>query len=268
MHRVILTNDDGIRSPGLLALYKELVKIVDVLLVAPESQKSGAGKSLTFHKPIRVCKFILEKNFKGYAVSGTPADAILFGLSELCSEPPDLVISGINIGLNIGMQSILTSGTLGGVLEAAIYGIPSIAFSFEMDMSQWFAVPETLSQELFKKVSKRAKEIVSEIIERGMPEGVDLLNINFPSDTDENTPVKVTKPCRSRYVNRYERRIDPFGTPYYWIYGTENDPTDPETDLYAIKVERAISITPISLKLTSKDLIKKVQGHFTLSNKY
>lgn len=268
MHRVILTNDDGIRSPGLLALYKELVKIVDVLLVAPESQKSGAGKSLTFHKPIRVCKFILEKNFKGYAVSGTPADAILFGLSELCSEPPDLVISGINIGLNIGMQSILTSGTLGGVLEAAIYGIPSIAFSFEMDMSQWFAVPETLSQELFKKVSKRAKEIVSEIIERGMPEGVDLLNINFPSDTGENTPVKVTKPCRSRYVNRYERRIDPFGTPYYWIYGTENDSTDPETDLYAIKVERAISITPISLKLTSKDLIKKVQGHFTLSNKY
>ena len=262
VHRVILTNDDGIRSPGLLALYKELIKIVDVLLVAPESQKSGAGKSLTFHKPIRVCEFTLEKNLKGYAVSGTPADAILFGLSELCSEPPDLVISGINIGLNIGMQSILTSGTLGGVLEAAIYGIPSIAFSFEMDMSQWFAVPETLSQERFENVSKRAKEIVSEIIEKGMPEGVDLLNVNFPSDTDENTLIKITKPCRSRYVNRYEQRIDPFGIPYYWIYGTENDPTDPETDLYTIKVEKAISITPISLQLTSKNLIKKTLAHF------
>ncbi len=262
MYKVILTNDDGIRSPGLLALYKELIKIVDVLVVAPESQKSGAGKSLTFHKPIRVCEFTLEKNFKGYAVSGTPADAILFGLSELCSKPPDLVISGINIGLNIGMQSILTSGTLGGVLEAAIYGIPSIAFSFEMNMSQWFAVPETLSQEQFKTVSKRAKEIVSEIIEKGMPEGVDLLNVNFPSNTDKNTPIKITRPCRSRYVNRYEQRIDPFGIPYYWIYGTENDSTDPETDLYAIKVERAISITPISLQLTSKDLMKKTQVHF------
>ncbi|MHA1833819.1 MAG: 5'/3'-nucleotidase SurE [Candidatus Baldrarchaeia archaeon] len=259
---MILTNDDGIRSPGLLALYKELIKIVDVLVVAPESQKSGAGKSLTFHKPIRVCEFTLEKNFKGYAVSGTPADAILFGLSELCSKPPDLVISGINIGLNIGMQSILTSGTLGGVLEAAIYGIPSIAFSFEMNMSQWFAVPETLSQEQFKTVSKRAKEIVSEIIEKGMPEGVDLLNVNFPSNTDKNTPIKITRPCRSRYVNRYEQRVDPFGIPYYWIYGTENDSTDPETDLYAIKVERAISITPISLQLTSKDLMKKTQVHF------
>jgi len=262
MHKVILTNDDGIRSPGLLALHKELIKIVDVLVVAPESQKSGAGKSLTFHKPIRVCEFTLENNFKGYAVSGTPADAILFGLSELCSEPPNLVISGINIGLNIGMQSILTSGTLGGVLEAAIYGIPAVAFSFETEMSQWFAVPETLNQELFKKASERAREIVSEIIEKGMPEGVDLLNINFPSNTDENTPIKVTRPCRSRYINRYEQRVDPFGIPYYWIFGMENKPTDPKTDLYVIKVEKAISITPISLRLTSKDLMEKTQKHF------
>lgn len=263
MHKVILTNDDGVRSPGLLALYRELSKIADVLIVAPESQRSAVGKSLTFHKPIRIFEFTLDDNSKGYAVSGTPADAILFGLSELFSEPPDLVISGINIGLNIGMQSILTSGTLGGVLEAAIYGIPSMAFSFETDISHWFAMPETLDQEMFKKPSKRAREIVSEIIEKGMPKGVDLLNVNFPSTIDENTPIKITRPCRSRYINKYEQRIDPFGRPYYWIFGMENEPTDPETDLHTIKIERAISITPISLKLTNKNLMEKTKKHFS-----
>src|SRR5580658_8780292 len=135
---VMVTNDDGVSSPGIVALADALEKDVKVAVVAPEGQQSAAGMSLTFHRPLRVDKVVIHKR-DCHAVSGSPADSVMVGVNKMLPRRPDMVVSGINIGENLTIQDILASGTVAAAMEAALLGIPSIAFSMEVPTNRRFS---------------------------------------------------------------------------------------------------------------------------------
>ena len=245
--RILLTNDDGLESLGIRILTETLSKDKElfVRVIAPSSEKSAVAKSLTFHKPLRLVSIKKEKNVEIYEITGTPADAVLFGVTYKEFEKPDLVISGINLGLNLCMHSILTSGTVAAAIEASIQGIPAIAMSMETKKQYWFSTKQTeIYKEVIEEIAKFVTDLVKTIRVKSFPQGIDILNINFPENYKYGREIKVTRPCKSRFVNYPEKRLDPRGVPYFWIAGNEIDNIPENTDLKAIK-HGFVSVTPI-----------------------
>jgi 5'-nucleotidase len=256
-YQIILTNDDGITSKGLLALLNEVAEIADVLVVAPEQKRTALGKSLTMDELIRVREVTLNGHKGLYTISGTPADAVSFGMFKMQPKDPNLVISGINDILNIGLMSIYTSGTVGACFHAALCGIPSLAFAIQLDES---------TEEDLHKAAEISKQIIVKILNEGMPEGVDVLNINFPSKLNNSTPIKVTKPIEFVFRGYVFEKLsgDSSSEVYRWSIPSLSS-VEPEkiseTDFYAVKTEKAISITPLSLgniNVNSPSIIKKI----------
>ncbi|MGQ9781976.1 MAG: 5'/3'-nucleotidase SurE [Nitrososphaeria archaeon] len=263
MKTILITNDDGYYSEGIRVLHDSVKELGEALIVAPEGPQSGASMSLTFHKPLRINRVVVG-NTLAYTVSGSPADAVMLGIHSILKRRPDIVVSGINYGDNCTFQDVFASGTVAGAIEGAINRIPSIAFSM--------VVPETAifspgSMDLsFERTSPVAKSITSWVLDRGLPHGVDLLNVNFPLQVDEMTSVLVTKLARRKYSDYAIERKDPRGRPYFWIWGKRFSKFEKWTDAYAIHFAKAISITPISLNLTADidqrrldDLTEKVK---------
>ncbi|MEM0017587.1 MAG: 5'/3'-nucleotidase SurE [Candidatus Korarchaeum sp.] len=250
---ILLTNDDGIHSAPFRALWIALLemKVGRVTVVVPEHEMSAAGKGITLHKPLRIRKLPVKVgNFgyrEAYTVSGTPGDAVTVALKFIMNSTPEVVISGINIGDNITLDNIFTSGTIAAALQATIMGIKSAAFSVEVPSGQ-------LSKpvERFLTQARIAAKITEWILDRGLPDGVDLLNVNFPYRISADTPIRITRLGRVKYENYVLERIDTRGNPYYWLGGNPVPVSERDrgTDLYALTVERAISITPISLEMS------------------
>ncbi|MEZ0346433.1 MAG: 5'/3'-nucleotidase SurE [Infirmifilum sp.] len=235
--KILVTNDDGPFSPGLSILREAVNGLGNIYTVVPETPKSATGLGLTLHKPVRVNK--LKVNDEPiYLVSGTPSDVIYIAMNVVTGRP-DLVVSGVNIGDNLSIQVILSSGTLGAVLQASIEGIPGVAFSASVDS------PEELEEPEYRGFILRASRIIVEgILKNGFPSEVDAFNVNFPPViTDE---VAVVRPARRRFSTAVVKRKDPQGRPYYWLYG---QPVDVEegTDVQAVLDDGKIAITPISL---------------------
>jgi len=245
LKQILLTNDDGVRRPGLWRLYEVLKSVGEVCVVAPESARSATGMSITLHKPLRLRKTLVN-GVKAFACSGTPSDCVIVGLRKvLGGSPPDLVVSGINEGNNVSLQAVYGSGTVAAAVRAALMGIPSVAFS--LAFPEETQVSHAWLRRRMRDAADRAKPIVEWVLANGLPAGVDYLNINFPPDVDADTPVKVTRAAVARYVEVVEERRDPRKQPYYWLYGHllgENE-MEPGTDAYAVFVEDAISITPM-----------------------
>jgi len=249
---ILLTNDDGIHSAPFRALWIALLeaKIGKVTVVVPEHEMSAAGKGITLHKPLRIRKLPVKVGGFGYreafTVSGTPGDAVTVALKFIMNSTPDIVVSGINVGDNITLDNLFTSGTIAAALQASIMGIKSSAFSVEIPGGQ-------LSRPVdrFLNHARIAAKITDWILRRGMPEGVDLLNVNFPYRVSQDTPIRITRLARAKYENYVLERIDTRGDPYYWLGGNPVPVTEKDrgTDLYALTVERAISITPITLEM-------------------
>lgn len=249
---ILLTNDDGIHSAPFRALWIALLeaKIGKVTVVVPEHEMSAAGKGITLHKPLRIRKLPVKVGGFGYreafTVSGTPGDAVTVALKFIMNSTPDIVVSGINVGDNITLDNLFTSGTIAAALQASIMGIKSSAFSVEIPGGQ-------LSRPVdrFLNHARIAAKITDWILRRGMPEGVDLLNVNFPYRVSQDTPIRITRLARAKYENYVLERIDTRGNPYYWLGGNPVPVTEKDrgTDLYALTVERAISITPITLEM-------------------
>ncbi len=249
---LLLTNDDGVHSAPFRALWIALLeaKIGKVTVVVPEHEMSAAGKGITLHKPLRIRKLPVKVGGFGYreafTVSGTPGDAVTVALKFIMNSTPDMVVSGINIGDNITLDNLFTSGTIAAALQASIMGIKSSAFSVEIPGGQ-------LSRPVdrFLAHARVAARITDWILRRGMPEGVDLLNVNFPYRISQDTPIRITRLARAKYENYVLERIDTRGSPYYWLGGNPVPVTERDrgTDLYALTVERAISITPITLDM-------------------
>ena len=258
MPRVCLTNDDGPRSEGLLKLAEVLSKDVELFVVVPDSQRSASGKALTLTRPIRITE---QHKLNGYSFvthDGAPADSVI--LAESFYEDIDLFVSGPNTGANLGYQSMLTSGTVGAAFEAAIRGIPAIAVSRQATPQEWF--DSTGSTQDCTEICRITRDIVIRILEKGMPEGIDLFNINFPSELSASSKIVIAKPTKVRMHNEVERRLDPNGRPYYWYLGIECDPAE-GTDAYEVSVNNNIALSPVKIEFIRDEDIERLKKFMT-----
>lgn len=236
--KILVSNDDGIDSPGIYSLVKTVKEIGEVTVVAPLKEQSAVGHAITMQVPLRVMKYHKNSEFFGYAVDGTPADCVKMGIKNILKNPPDIVISGINHGSNTAIN-IIYSGTVSAAREAAIMDIPSIAISVTSHMATDFTF-----------AAKVAKMIAQEIVGKELPVGT-LLNVNVPNIPEEKIAgILLTRQGKSKWDDMYEQRKDPYGRDYYWLTGNlmEVD-TEIETDQAAIK-KNYVSVTPIHFDLT------------------
>mgnify|MGYP000490778825 CR=1 FL=1 len=246
--KILLTNDDGIHAPGLSALYHALRSDNDVYVVAPVSEMSAVGHAITLTLPLRVQKVHKKGSFFGYAVTGTPADCVKIAVQELLEEPPDIILSGINPGPNVGIN-LLYSGTVSAATEGAFLGIRSAAISLDCRKD-----PDFGFSALF------AGQLIRFMMEIGLGEGI-ALNVNIPGVAPEEIRgVCFTSQGTSKFDERYERRSDPRGNVYYWLSGeTVIEDGDTETDSMALKKNK-ITITPISYNLTSVSELNRLKS--------
>lgn len=248
MTTILITNDDGIHSPGIKALQKALQPLGKTIVIAPERDNSAVSHSLTMHRPLKVLQ--LEEDV--YSVDGTPTDCVAIGLKKILSKPPDLLISGINAGANLG-DDISYSGTVSAAIEATMYGIPSIAISVGGSAPLHFDGAMQVAACMAKKV-----------LENKLPEKT-LLNINVPSGKTYNK-IQITKQGRRLWQDAIQETVDPWGNTRYWIGGgtTLADPQQ-DTDVYAF-ASGNVSITPIQLDLTNHAGIAFIQKTWRLEN--
>lgn len=238
----------------MLKLAKELSKTMELIVVVPDGQRSATGKTLTLKRPIRITERHDKNGYQFVSHDGAPADSVI--LAQAFFDDIDLVISGINSGANVGYQSMLTSGTVGAAFEAAIRGLPAIAASQQASPSDWFDSAGADGD--FERMYQITRDLILRVLEKGMPQGIDMLNINFPSTLSEEAEVVVTKPTKVRMHNEVEERTDPHGRPYYWYLGIEKDPTI-ESDAHEVFVNGNISLSPVILDWIDDDDLEKLK---------
>jgi len=256
MKKILVTNDDGIYSLGLKLLYDAVSPLGDTVVFAPETPKSASGLGITLHKPLRVMR-VRYWDIDIYVTNGTPSDIVYLALNEIMPKI-DLVVSGVNVGDNTSVQVVLSSGTVGAAAQAALLGIPAIAYSAAVSDSKDFDRPE-----YYERLRTVIRQISGYVLEKGLPEGVDVLNVNFPDEITPTTKVRIARMARIKFLQKVNVSFDPRGNKYYWLYGTMAEP-EPGTDVYAVHVEKAIAITPISFsQLTSLDVYEKNREYFS-----
>ncbi len=243
-----MTNDDGIYAPGILALYTSLKNIADVRIVAPEKEQSAVGHAITISNPLRVREIKKDEEFLGYAIDGTPADCVKIGISQIVPQKPDLVISGINLGLNTG-DCVIYSGTVSAATEGTIMGIPSIAVSIDSYEDTDFSTAAHFTAHLAKLV-----------IEKGLPRGV-LLNVNVPAvGPSKIQGVAITRQGRFTFRDVFVKRRDPRGRTYYWLeYEELTVEENGDSDLAAVRANM-ISITPLQHDLTDYNFLETLKN--------
>ncbi|MDT7910340.1 5'/3'-nucleotidase SurE [Thermus sp.] len=241
--RILVSNDDGIFSPGIKALGLAMRALGEVYVVAPDVEQSAVGHGITVRRPLRF-KHTQSAGFgeiPAYRVDGTPADCVVLGVHLL--GRPDLLVSGINIGVNLGLD-LTHSGTVAAALEGTSLGIPSIAFSLD-----------TSGEELdFTEAALWAQRLARLVAEKGLPRGI-FLNVNFPAGTPKG--VLVTRLSPHHWEDKVVERLDPEGRPYYWIAGTPVGEEEEGTDLWAVR-RGYVSVTPVSLDFTALDFLPEV----------
>jgi len=245
---ILLTNDDGIHAPGLWALYQALREDHRVEVVAPEGEQSAVGHAISLLNPLRVKKVNKNGRFFGWAVLGTPADCVKIAMAEVLTVRPDIVVSGINLGANVGIN-VLYSGTVSAATEAAIMGLKAMAVSLS-----------TYKEPDFSGAARFAARMVPKLPELRLPEGV-CLNVNVPALPENQIKgVLLTRQEKGILVERYEKRIDPRENIYFWLAGV-NDKRElqPGTDYWAVQ-HGYISITPIHHDLTHYDSLEVLNG--------
>ncbi len=245
--RILLTNDDGIYSKGIEALYLALIQEHDVTVVAPETEQSAVGHAITWLDPLRVDTVYRNGSLFGYALNGTPADCVKIAVTELMKPPPQVVVSGINLGANVGVN-VIYSGTVSAATEAAVLGVPSVAVSIDsFNPADFSAVTDFIPRLL-------------RIIEReGLPDGVSL-NVNVPNlPAKDIRGVRITHQGKKKHLERYDRRLDPRDHVYYWLCNsTFTLDTDPSADSSALE-EHYISVTPIQYDLTRYEMLEALK---------
>ncbi|HZJ32569.1 MAG TPA: 5'/3'-nucleotidase SurE [Vicinamibacterales bacterium] len=242
MPRILVTNDDGVHAEGIRALAEALRPLGDVTIVAPIQEASAIGHALTLRRPLRI-ETIGPRVF---AIDGTPTDCVNIALTHVLGEKPDLIVSGINKGWNLG-DDVTYSGTVSGALEGALLSIPSIAVSAE----------RTGDDAEFGPSARAAAKVAAVVLERGMPKFT-LLNINVPAGP--NRGFRVTVQAKRNHVTSVSERMDPRRRPYYWIEEGLNqwEPHD-RSDYQAVR-DGYISITPLQPDMTAHDALGYVEA--------
>jgi 5'-nucleotidase len=238
--RILISNDDGISAPGIEILERIAREISDdVWVVAPETEQSGASHSLTLQRPLRIRKLAPQR----FAVDGTPTDAVLLALKEILrGSPPQLLLSGVNRGSNLG-EDVTYSGTVAAAMEGTLLGVPSIAFSLATG---------DRDEPLWETALAHGPHVVRRLTQCAWPAAT-LMNVNFPDcRPEEILGMRAVRQGRRHLGNEFSRVQDPRGRTYYWVGATRDDVlAEPDTDLKAV-AERAIAVTPISLDLTHR----------------
>lgn len=244
MSVILVTNDDGVNSPGLISLYNAMKELGDSYVIAPDRERSAVGHSLTMHRPLKV----EEIKEHVYSMNGTPTDCVAVGINKILPERPALVVSGVNRGSNLG-DDITYSGTVSAAIESTIMGIPSFAVSLVISKKQ--PVPHH-----FDTASKIAGEIGRYILEKSLPYDT-LLNVNVPDkQIDDIKGIKFTRQGKRIYDNSIQDTFDPHGTKHYWIGGGKPYWEHGEdTDIQAVQ-SGFVSITPIHLDLTNYEALE------------
>lgn len=242
MPRILVTNDDGVHSEGIKRLAAALAPLGEVITVAPIQEASAIGHALTLRRPLRLEP--IETNV--YAVDGTPTDCVNVAIAHVLRGKPDLIVSGINKGWNLG-DDVTYSGTVAGALEGALLAIPSIAVS-----TQNFGLKFD-----FESAARAAATIAEAVLERGLPRFT-LLNINAPYGASKG--IKATVQARRNHVTVVSERIDPRMRPYYWIEEGQNEwVPHPRSDYQAVR-DGYISVTPLQPDMTAHDALAFVES--------
>jgi len=254
---ILLTNDDGVSSVGLWAAYDALTPIADVTVVAPATQQSAVGRSISIFEPLRASQIKMNGR-SAWSVAGKPTDAVIIGLYALRLNPA-LIVSGINIGENLSFESIMTSGTVGAALEGSNQGTKGIAFSLQVeDQGDKFDDPR-LNEQNFDAAKRVVQDVVSRILEREFCPHADVINVNIPSVVKGG--YEITRLARKLFETGVEKRVDPRGRPYFWINGPLLEDAEEGTDVHAIR-KGNISITPITLDCTAYAAEKEAREIF------
>jgi 5'-nucleotidase len=242
--KILVTNDDGITSPGLQALASAMEKLGDVWIVAPDRERGAVGHALTLHKPLR----ITQVSRQAFAVNGTPSDCVNLAIKQVLPAVPALVISGINRGFNLG-DDVTYSGTVSAALEGTILGVPSVAVSQEADVRYRHGVAAVY-----------ALRVAKAVLRYGLPEET-LLNVNVPDCAlHAIAGVRITSLSRRRFEDPIVEKIDPRGRKYYWIAGTRISwERQKDSDHEAIR-RKMVSITPIHLDVTNYAVLEQLRG--------
>ena len=242
--RILVTNDDGIQSPGIVALARPLSAIGEVWIVAPDRERTAVAHAVTLHKPLRLHRVAART----FAVNGTPVDCVNLAVLKIMPKPPSIVVSGINRGVNLG-DDVMYSGTVSAAMEGTILGVPSVAVSQEGKRSFRFAVGAAY-----------AARVVRLVLEQGLPEET-LLNVNIPDRPRHAIKgARITCLSRRRFHNPIIEKLDPHGRKYYWIAGERVSwSRSKEADHEAIE-EGLVSITPIRLDRTHHDVLDRFRA--------
>jgi 5'-nucleotidase len=245
--QILLTNDDGIYAPGLAAMERALRKMGDVSVVAPAVEQSGVGHSITFLSPLMAKEVYDGDRRRGWAVEGSPADCVKLAVAEFCPKP-DLVVSGINGGLNLGIN-VLYSGTVAGATEGAVFGLTSVAVSLEYD-----------EHAQFDRAAEIAVGLIKQILAHEDSGEHTLYNINIPTSAfTRPTEVRVVPMATVGWPAEFDRRVDPKGRNYYWAMGTPAVPAAGElTDLEAWQ-KGYVTLTPLRIDRTETRMLERMR---------
>jgi len=246
---ILVTNDDGVTAPGIVALIEVMKTLGDVVIVAPDKAQSGMGHAITINSTLRISKIKLYGVKEEYSCTGTPVDCVKFAVNKIMHRKPDLCVSGINHGTNMSIN-VIYSGTMSAAVEGAIEGIPSIGFSLS----------DNSIDADFTTSKKIVKIIAEKVLKNGLPEGV-CLNVNIPKLKSELIKgIKICRQAKANWVEKFDERHDPSGQPYYWLTGHfENfDDKEKDTDIWALE-NGYISIVPTQFDMTAHKAITGIK---------
>jgi 5'-nucleotidase len=248
---ILLTNDDGIRAPGLVAMYRELTRLGEVQVVAPETVQSAAGHGITLSTPLLTQQVTVEGTFTGTALDGRPADCVKLAVSHILPRQPDLVVSGINSGANVGIN-VVYSGTVAAAIEAAFLGLPAVAFSL-------YLRNDTPTD--YARAAALAMQTLEQILEAGLGPG-QVASVNLPAlqPGEPPTGIKLARQCTRPWADTYEKRTDPRGRSYFWntsVFSLSD--ADNDTDMAALR-DKYITVTPLQFDLTHSLLMRQWEG--------
>ncbi|WP_291907880.1 5'/3'-nucleotidase SurE [Chitinophaga sp. CB10] len=244
---ILVTNDDGITSPGIRALIEAVRPLGRVVVVAPDSPQSGMGHAITIGVPLRLNQVDIFEGIEAWQCSGTPVDCVKLARDKILGGKPDLCVSGINHGANHSIN-VIYSGTMSAAMEAAIEGIPSAGFSYlEYDYAADFSLP-----------AKVAREVAERMLASELPGGA-LFNVNIPIVEEKKfRGIKICRQADAKWVEEFDERRDPHGKKYYWLTGEfKNRDTGDDTDVWALENGYA-SLVPVQFDLTNYQLKKKL----------
>ena len=245
--KILVTNDDGIYSSGIFALWDIAKEFGEVNVIAPINEKSAVGHGITISNPIFVKEIEREDGFEGFAVSGTPADCVKIGVKSILPFPPDLILSGINIGSNLG-NNIIYSGTIAAAIEGATLDIPSIAISIDSYKPGSFSTSKIV-----------VRKVINFMENNAIPSGT-ILNVNIPDcEPSDLKGYKITSQGHQYFKDNFEKRADPRGRDYYWMNGEiiDND-NELRYDGFAVS-NGYVSITPIHFIMTNTSFLDQLE---------